>query len=502
MKNKSQKSTVAKILSLALLLFLQVCYYFSFAQTEESKSAYKVLTSEQLKEDYRVLIKTLKEAYPSLYRYNTAKEVEAFFAQNLSSLSKPMIEKEFFPLIARTAAKVKDEHIIPTPSVDYYDNIYKKQTRFLPFNFKIIGNKLYVDKSVAPEVKRGTELSAINNVSASAIINKLAQYLHRDGYIKTFLYRHLEDYSPTQNQNLFDLFYSFCYKSGNTVALKVKTSDGKTANVSCRTLNYAEYQKFYGERNKHEPPFEHQQVTNTTSYLRISSFHYSYREFHKQDFDTLFEKTFRQLDSNRVQNLILDLRRCEGGDNAYLLLLSYLMKKPFRVLEYLDLPYTGLPSTANYFENTENAFFIDSFVYRHSGGMYRLKKEYKATVPGYADTYPKTHSFKGTIYVLTSGATGSAAGILSSILKTSNRAIFIGEETGGAMEGPTALNVSILVLPHSKIRVEIPHIKMQLATKYVKGRGVVPHHTIESTVHDLINNVDPQYQFALKLANE
>ena len=486
----------------AFVAILQCLYFTLSAQGDSHLTSPRVYTSNMLKEDYMVLVKTLQEAYPSLYRYNTKKQVASFFSQNMSGLSGPMTERKFFPIIAATVAMMKDEHIIATPSAGYYDKVYKKQTRFLPFSLKIINNKLYVDKSIAPEITPGTEISAINNVAASSIIQKLIQHLHRDGYITTFLYRHLEDYSPTQNQNLFDLFYSFFYTLAPTAVLKVRKPNSRWQYVSCKTLNYPEYETFSRQRNIREAPFQYKPVSARTSYLSINSFHFSYRQFHKQDFDTLFESTFRGMQRDGVMNLVLDLRRCEGGDNAYLLLLSYLMTKPFRVFDYLELAYTALPSTAAYFENTENAFFIDSFVYRHNGGMYRLKKAYEATVPGYDTIYPRQHHFKGNIYVLTSGATGSAAGILSAILKSSGRAIFIGEETGGAMEGPTALNISTLVLPYSKIRIEIPHIRMQLATTHIKGRGVLPDYNVQNSVHDLIHHTDSQLQFALGLAEK
>ncbi|MEO6980420.1 MAG: S41 family peptidase, partial [Mucilaginibacter sp.] len=269
-----------------------------------------------------------------------------------------------------------------------------------------------------------------------------------------------------------------------------------------KSLNYKEYTEFYWKRNTHEPPLTFKFLNKDIACLNISSFHAEYRDSFKQDFDKLFEQIFNRLDSGKTQNLVLDLRRCEGGDNSYLLLLSYLMNKPFRVFDYVEVAYKGLPVTAKYFENTENAFFVDSLLYQTASGRYRLKPQFESTIAGYTSINPKANHFKGALYVLTSGATGSAATILSAVIRNSKRGVFIGEETGGAMEGPTSLNIPILILPNSKIRVEMPLIRLQLAVKYKKGRGVIPDYTKETSVADLVNHTDAQLTFALKLIQQ
>jgi len=459
-----------------------------------------VFTPTQLREDYSILVKTLREAYPSTYRYNSKSDLNQFFKTNISELNQSLTEKQFYPVIAATVAKMKDEHIISTPSEKYYDDVYKRSTKFLPFSIKVIGRRMYVCKSADPQLKTGTEIVLINGVGAQSIIQKLIKYIHRDGYISTFLYRHLEDFSPTQNENLFDLYFSVFYNLRNTVKLVVKSTNNKTFVINCPSLNYANYTKFYWQRNPHELPLSFKQFSDDIALIGISSFDGTYRDTYKQNFDTLFEQTFRRLDSNKTKNLILDLRRCEGGDNSYLLLLSYLMTKPFRVLDYIEVSYSGLPSTAKYFESTDNAFFADTLLQRTTTGMYRLKAKYESTIPGYTDIYPKRANFKGRVFVLTSGATGSAAAILASLLRNNNRATFIGEETGGSMEGPTSLNIPILVLPNSKIRVEIPLIRLQLAVKYIKGRGVIPDYAVQQSPEDLRCEKDTQLNFALKLA--
>ncbi len=486
------------------IIAFAVVLQFSAGQALPQDSTYKkerFFKPSELKEDYKVLIKTLQECYPSTYRYNSKAQVDHFFSHMLEQLNTPLTERGFYPLIALTAAYMKDEHIIATPSVAYYEHIYKQQVKFLPFSIKVIDNRVFINSSDNPQLKTGMQILSIDDIPVTSIISNVIRYVHRDGYISTFPYRHLEDYSPTQNENILDLYYSFFYRLRDSLILALKQPDGNVVRFNCQSLNYKQYQSFYWKRNPHEPPLTFKQLNKNSALLEISSFHSSYRENYKQDFERLFEQCFNRLDSNKTRNLVIDLRRCEGGDNSYLLLLQYLMLKPFRVLKYIEVAYAGLPSTSKYFESTDNAFFPDSLLYRLPNGKYRLKSKYKPTIAGYTTTSPKRQHFKGKVYVLTSGSTGSAAAIFCTILRNAHRAIFIGEETGGAMEGPTSLNIPVLVLPNSKIRIEVPLIKLQLASRYIKGRGVIPDYFVEPLVNDIADHHDAQFNLALKLLN-
>jgi hypothetical protein len=349
----------------------------------------------------------------------------------------------------------------------------------------------------------GTFQSTVDFNPSSPVFDLTAGSSSSDGFIQTFKYRHLEDFSPTQNENLFDLYYSICYQDlPQKFPLLIADSKGHESTIEITSLDWTAYQKFYRDRNPLIPALEYRAVNRHVYYLAVNSFHEQYRQAQKQDFKKLFDEIFTQLGHDKVENLILDLRKCEGGDNSYIWLLSYLMNRPFRIIDYLEAGYSGLPASAKYFENTDSASLIDSMLYRTPSGMYRLKTEFESTVLGYRDITPEPKAFNGKIFVLTSGATGSAAGVVATILRNSKRAVFVGEETGSAMEGPTSLNISTLILPHTKIRVEIPHIRQQLAVRFRHGRGVVPDHLIETTPKDLRDGGDPQLEYTLRLIKQ
>jgi hypothetical protein len=88
--------------------------------------------------------------------------------------------------------------------------------------------------------------------------------------------------------------------------------------------------------------------------------------------------------------------------------------------------------------------------------------------------------------------------VVASFLKGYGRGTFIGEESGGAMEGPTSMGYGELVLPNTNIRIEIPLTKSVHLLKYEKGRGVFPDYPVTPNISSLIKGKDDELQFALK----
>lgn len=108
------------------------------------------------------------------------------------------------------------------------------------------------------------------------------------------------------------------------------------------------------------------------------------------------------------------------------------------------------------------------------------------------------NSFKGKIYVLINGGSFSASSIISSNLKGSKRATFVGEETGGAYNGTVAGFMPLVKLPNSELKVRIglmliaPHYKTE-----INGRGIFPDAPIIPTLQDRIKGNDPEMDWVM-----
>lgn len=117
---------------------------------------------------------------------------------------------------------------------------------------------------------------------------------------------------------------------------------------------------------------------------------------------------------------------------------------------------------------------------------------------------PKADVFKGKLYVLMNGACFSSAADLISDLKKTTDAIFVGEESGGAFEGPTGGDNIVIQLPNSKIMIRIsPNIQIgYMYQKHPIGRGVLPTYQINYTIDDVVQHKDLEMEFAKKLIQD
>jgi C-terminal processing protease CtpA/Prc len=106
---------------------------------------------------------------------------------------------------------------------------------------------------------------------------------------------------------------------------------------------------------------------------------------------------------------------------------------------------------------------------------------------------PNPNRYKGKVYVLINGGSFSASSLLSSNLKGSGRAVFVGEETGGAYNGCVAGFMPVHKLPHSKLNLKfgIAQIQPFFKTEII-GRGIFPDIEVLPTIEDRLKGIDPE----------
>jgi hypothetical protein len=481
-----------------LILFLNLISLLVAGQ--DSLVEKKLYTPKELQEDYLIFRKALETTYPSLCRFTDSLTINKYLDDKYNRLNKPTTEIDFYKIIALACSKANDEHLIPTPPKSYYQFL-QNTSHYFPFSLKIIDRRMYVLKNFKLDntLPIGSELLSINGHSTEDILNILLPTIPSDGYIQTFNIRHLEDYSMTQNENLFDLNYSIFVEDTNSFKIEFIHPANKTKKkiVTISGLDYKSYKEFYQQRIGYKAPLEFKYLKKDVAYLRISSFLKYHRNDFKQDFLGLYESIFGELNQKKTKHLILDLRNNEGGDGTGEKLITYLLTKPYKHYDYTEEMFIGYPPIVDYLENGKDLFFIDSLVYKTTFGMYRLKKEYFNNL--YKMQEPNNKNFKGKIYVLINGASGSMASVVATFLKANNRAIFIGEESGGTMEGNTSDSYAKLQLPNTKIRIEIPLTKKVNNIDFIKGRGVFPDHIIPLKIEDIRSGIDTELNFALGL---
>jgi C-terminal processing protease CtpA/Prc len=219
-------------------------------------------------------------------------------------------------------------------------------------------------------------------------------------------------------------------------------------------------------------------------------------------FSKALKKVFQEIDSSRYQNLIIDLRDNDGGDEKYsLLLFSYLTDIPFTGYRQIDFRTTRFS-----FRKLSSTSWIQYMLLKT---MLNHKKVNDSTYLLTNDRatsmhVPNRNSFKGRIYVLINRGTFSAASDFAALVHSHKRATFVGEETGGSYLGNTSNYSFVITLPNTKIRLNIPIARYQtnVMQNYVFGRGTIPDHAIQYSIEDVLQGSDREMEATLRLIEQ
>jgi hypothetical protein len=214
-------------------------------------------------------------------------------------------------------------------------------------------------------------------------------------------------------------------------------------------------------------------------------------------FKKFLSVSFRAINEQNTEHLIIDLRNNEGGKEVYgSLLLSYLMDREFLYYDYLDISQKKKFSFSEYASVPWAYKFMKTLFKQKDSGRYEWKGHENC-----GPQKPAKNNYKGKVYLLINGGSFSVATEFASVLKSLNRAVFIGEETGGGYYGNTSGFFAVVKLPHTDLELGIPlmgfYSKVQ-PTRY-KNRGVFPDYEIRPSVSGVINNHDEVLNYALDL---
>jgi C-terminal processing protease CtpA/Prc len=203
--------------------------------------------------------------------------------------------------------------------------------------------------------------------------------------------------------------------------------------------------------------------------LTIKDFHNDIlKTVYKQNFKKAIASYFKQISEAETEHLIIDLRDNQGGDiENGVFLLSYLLDKPFSIVKA-------------YFKLKDNQL-------------------HTCKGPSLGQHKPQANTFKGKVYVLINGGSFSNSGIVSSCLKANDRAIFIGQETGG---NPNVVNgfTKDITLPNTKIQVQVPCKQLVMTDKTKNtGHGLMPTVPIQANLTTILEDKDTVLEYTIDL---
>jgi len=518
---------ILKTIILLSVLILSSCKSVEKYNTQISKTH----SSAELKEDIDYAYNKLKKLHPNLYQYISKESLDNKFKILKKELDQPLSSMEFYKKIAPVIISIRQGHT----SVKSPHRLQAKKERkkkgarkglFRTLKFNTLNDKIYVEKGYGKDslITKGIELLKIEGQDVKDLVASYQSLDIGDGYNTTFVPEFTRKYigSYYTKTNLLkdsiqitlkekdSVFTKYLYafekekskgeKDKNTIKKKKKKltkSEKKSAKKKKKERLKWEYKYDYNKFTKEVVrDFEFiKKGDNDIAYVKITNFtDGGYKDF--------YDEIFKKIDSAKTTNLIIDLRDNTGGslrEIAYFY--SYMTDKehqfinPAKMVKGRRWLYPKTHSRSAVMKTLSYVFFPVLKTYqllkvkKIDGEPHFVFKSSKVQKP------KECYNYKGKIYVLINAVSFSASSVLSTKLQATNRAFFVGEETGGAYNSTVAGNFANVILPNSKENLRIGIMVIDTPHKVTPdGYGVKPDKYIPKTTLE----TDEQFDWILK----
>jgi len=454
-----------------------------------------------LQEDFLLLRSMVLDVHPGTYRYNDSISIYSELNQLESTFQNTITHQEAYLAISKLLAQLQCDHTFASffNQGRLMESVIHKQKNKLPFAFEWIKEKMIVtyDATVENELIRGTEIVRINHVPAIDILHALLPYVSVDGATDASRISKLEVEAYDFRYYDFDVFFPLLFGSVSDSLIletlpfgeettKIIQSESQTLEerVKVLTTRYSEFPKTRNDQWSFEVD------TNNVAVLTLNSFGLMGWKKLTLDYKAYLDSVFNVLQEKDVDELIIDIRQNNGGNDEILEeLYTY-----FNIDEIQSedtegrTRYTVLPSALkNHIDSWGDPWYYD------------LTEQKPHMVDGYyifPDTFKKNFKnkrkknvFKGRLYLLTSPSNGSLAYYFAKSFKKDELGVIVGEETGGNQQVINGGQILFLHLPYSGIEIDFP-VMGEFSKSHRPNKGIEPDIKVIRTQRDIASDID------------
>jgi len=475
-----------------LLVLILLTGLAAFSQKESALT--KKYSPEALREDTRVLKNVILKMHPVVGIYKNSEYYESLFDSLSNSLKDSLTEKEYRIKLKLVVDELHCGHTEVMYSPAFYKESGKLRYNYSPYFFLPTQNKVYMLASLNRKkdtlIRRGNEILNINGIPADSMLRYSMRFISTDGYNTTGKQHYIKLGFNTYYLGLFGRPDTFKVAYRQDTAVKTVTYTAfkakKIPPIPLRAKEDSLFKKF----RKARMGYRYLNSDKKTAIIKIES-------FSRKSFKRTYRKIFRELNQNKTENLVIDLRNNGGGslENSYRLL-SYLIDSAetqtlkTRIKSYPYKQYT----------RGNVLFKLMRFGFRMIA-----KKTSVNDTDNYIYTIKpvKRNHYDKRLYVFVNGGSFSASCLVAAYLKHHKRAVFIGEETAGASEGCNAGITPYYKLPNTKLRVRIPAFRIvHDVSPEISGRGIIPDYSVQYSISDILNRKDLELQKLKELINK
>lgn len=490
-----QRNISRLFVSVTILLLISSC-----SSTRKAFNPNKKFPAAQLKEDYRLFQTILEQKHPSLYWYSTEHQMDSAFDAGCLLLKDSMTEYEFRRVLALVVSNIQCGHTSVRASRSYqkyFDTLATK--RSFPLNIKTWNDSIVLTAPVKnTPLLRGDIIDSINGVSSKQIIDTLLRFIPADGnniVAKSQL---------LSGTSYFASLYTGVFGWPKTFHIAYKDSLGRARQTIIQPVVVPK-DSISKERKKpagKEKKSKAQKLKEQRNLQLSAREGYAIMELNtfsgSPGLKRFFRKSFRMLADSGINNLVIDLRLNGGGRITNSTSLTrYLVNQPFKTGDSI---YSKRPSFkySRFIKNNFTETIFTLIATRKKANQYHFRHFENR----YYNPNKKSH-YNGHIYILTGGYTYSASILVLSALRQQPNVTIVGEPSGGAAYGNTAMIIPDVTLPYTKVRFRLPLFRLVIDKNIAQnGNGVEPDVFINAMPETIRKGVDAKLEKTLELIKD
>ncbi len=461
--------------------------------------------------------KKLQKLHPGLYGFVDKEVLDYKFDSLKATIIVPLTSKELFFKLSPLVAAVRQGHtrLIP-PSRKYgmskkSDIFGKESAPLTPFKFELFDNRYFLveNNSCRDDIPVGAALISLNNQDPVKIASVFRPTFTSDGFNKTYIDRRmstgLSDFYYYQDELADSVLMTLKVKD-STWSTFVKRKYPDNPSDTARSKESRKKHNYHGYNETYDAYSKELSFPDADSSIAVLTI----RDFQDGDYVEFYKNCFNQLSSLKTESLIIDIRDNHGGAlfDAFELF-KYLADTSFVFIDKAEVASANSLFHRSYFIEDGGSLNIMLGLFYPFNLLAIAKlvsgleetdegKYYLPLIESYPKKPNKDSGFKGNLYVIINGGTFSASCILSSNIKNLGKAVFVGEETGGAQNGTVAGQMALLKLPNSKLRLRCGLMQVNPVQRTgLHGRGIMPDIEIVPSLQDRIDGKDPEMKWIL-----
>lgn len=411
-----------------------------------TKDYSKIYSRQELVSDLKQLVDNLK-THPKLYEFISEEEFNNLVEIQESKITDSMKTTDFYRLAEPIVEKVGCVHTaLYDDKLDSLPNHLFK----LPLDLSFFENDLYVMENYIgnKSISIGARILKINDVPVATIKETLWNSISADGYNASRKKRKL--------MTSFAYGYLQAYGVANKFTIQYMAPDNDsliTIVLNVEDQNSSE-EKLAAKHKENQLQFSINRELNT-AIITIKSFYFYDDEL--PYFKNFVDSCFEQMNTQKIENLIIDVRDNGGGDpHCASYLINHISEKP---INYYSESYSWFTSQPR----------PDSV---------------------------KFSNFSNPPYILINGGDASTTGHFCALVDYHNLGVFVGEQSGstytcnGSTEKFRLKHTElILIMAQETYQVDVENMEKEI--------GIIPQYSVSPNKEEFLLKKDVIMDFVL-----